>query len=801
MFLWCGVRKSSLLLSRRLCLAYFFLLLAGAGIVLFYRLATPSLWLDEAAAPLNAALPVEAIFELSRTLEEHPPFYYLLLKPFLASDHAEWLIRLPSALAGLGCVAMTAAIGRAMFGWPAGLLAASLWLAMPQNVWLSRMARPYAVWQLFSLGSLFFLERFVRRGRPADMAGLLATNVLMTAMHYLSFPLLAAQWLCLAVARPEGGRKAAWLGAGIHAAGVSAIAFAAWFWLVRHSQVPAELAGNGDTLIAAARALTAAVGGVAYYFDGVLPRVAGVTAVLASMAVLARTDRPAWLQLALLMVVPLAVLLALGKATGLYSRHVSFLAAPACLAVAGATVSVPWLASRLPLVLAGVLALALVDPLLVHRQQYYDVKSYQVPVIGNNYKLAAEALAREFRPGTVVSYANPFFGNAVSWYLVRGERPNPVEDQRLGPGDATVRLVCAIGTHFGAMALDASDFRSRYGPGVAVSTVDNASLFAVEIPRDPLRRVTALPALVSLPMDYRGFFSTITAMDGLRFDQNARGPAVIATRNNADATATVRYVNETDGPQDILLNIFYDNAGRDNRLSAQVTFDDEAPVEYPLSTGYDAIHQRQLRLTREKPYKRLDLTFVLRCADLSPTLAGGNLETLRLRGLDAFFCPAGDAACAGQAEQRLAHSLLDNYLEERFAAADGAVRQQADDDRRKGLAEETEPTQKRWSRLRTLSSNTPGQLRLSLRTARDRLMFFPRVGQDSAVRVWAEGPDGNRQLLFGLYNDTPRWTPVSARYEMVVPPWMRGRETAVDIELAGAWAQLWQLGDAVFFER
>ncbi len=801
MFLWCGVRKSSLLLSRRLCLAYFFLLLAVAGIVFFYRLATPSLWLDEAAAPLNAALPVKALLELSRTLEEHPPFYYLLLKPFLASGHDEWFIRLPSALAGLGCVAMTVAIGRGMFGWPAGLLAASLWLAMPQNVWLSRMARPYAVWQLFFLGSLFFLERFVRRGRLADVAGLLAANILMTAMHYLSFPVLAAQWLCLAVARPAGGRKAAWLGAGIHAAGVSAIAFAAWFWLVRHSQVPAELAGNGDTLIAAAKALFAAIGGVAYYFDGALLRVAGLAVVLASMAILARTDRSAWLQLALLITVPLVVLLALGKATGLYSRHVSFLAVPACLAVAGAAVSIPCLASRLPLILAGVLALALMDPLLVHRQKYYDVKSYQVPVIGNNYKLVAEALGKDFRPGTVVSYANPFFGNAVSWYLVRGARPNPVANQHLGPTDATVRLVCAVGTHLGSMASDLRDVRARYGPGVAVSTVDNASLFAVEVPRDPLRRVTALPALVSLPMDYRGFFATITAMDGLRFDQNARGSAVIATRNNADATATVRYLNETAGPQDILLNIFYDNTGQDNRLSAQVAFDDEAPVEYPLSTGYDAVHQRQLRLPRERPYKTLDVTFVLRCADLTPTLSGGNLETLRLRGLDAFFCPAGDAACAGRAEQHLAHSLLDNYLEERFASGDSAVRQQVDDDRRTGLAEEAEPTQEDWSRLRTLSSSSPGHLRLSLRTDQDRLFFFPRVGRDSAVRVWAEGPDGNRQLLFGLYNDTPRWTPVSARYEMVAPPWMRGRETAVDIELTGAWAQLWRLGEAVFFER
>ena len=93
----------------------------------------------------------------------------------------------------------------------------------------------------------------------------------------------------------------------------------------------------------------------------------------------------------------------------------------------------------------------------------------------------------------------------------------------------------------------------------------------------------------------------------------------------------------------------------------------------------------------------------------------------------------------------------------------------------------------------------PGILRLPVTARRDRLLLFPRVGRDGMVRVYGSRPDGARELLFALQNTGENWTPVSARYELVVPPWLRDRETDLEIELTGRWAQLWTLGDAALF--
>ena len=89
--------------------------------------------------------------------------------------------------------------------------------------------------------------------------------------------------------------------------------------------------------------------------------------------------------------------------------------------------------------------------------------------------------------------------------------------------------------------------------------------------------------------------------------------------------------------------------------------------------------------------------------------------------------------------------------------------------------------------------------RRSLTTARPRLLFCPRLGPGGSVRVYGRRPDGGRELLFAMHNAGEKWTPISARYELTTPKWLRGRPTEVEIELQGRWSQLWTLGDATFF--
>ena len=536
--LQCSRQGAPVLLSRSASRSRLALLGVAAGLI-FYALGLPSLWLDEAASPLNARYPLEYIVTLSRTLEEHPPLFYILLKGFLGLGHDDFSVRLLPALCGLGCVGLTAAVGARLFSPAAGVAAAAFWLAMPQNLLLSRMARPYSLWLLFFLCALYCLAGWLDRGRFRDIAGLLAAAVLMTACHYLSFPLLAAMGLCLLAVAPK--KRPGWsvrlAAAGLFGLGCAAVAAAAYFGLIAQSRTPQLIAAADETVADAAQALGAALGGVLYSFDVLPARLAVGAAALAAFVVLARRDRRNFLVLALLTVVPPLILLAMGRGAGLYARHLSSLGIPLALALAGGVAASPRLAPRLPAVTLAALALAALLPLTVHHDRFYAVSSYQIPVIGNNYKLAAAGLAALDRPGTMLAFGNDFYANAVSWYLDQRTPPLALANPRLTPEDREARLLFAAGTHWGYLLPNAEAFRTRFGPEVIRHDIETSTVLELVVPRDPIRRVTSLPARRGLSMDYGRVFAEISALSGLRFHQNARGPALVPVRNDADASA------------------------------------------------------------------------------------------------------------------------------------------------------------------------------------------------------------------------------------------------------------------------
>lgn len=77
-------------------------LLAGI-IVRFYKIDTPSMWLDEMVVPLAAEKPVDYIFDRakSKSIDSHPPYYHILIKGIMSLSPADFMLRLPSALAGV----------------------------------------------------------------------------------------------------------------------------------------------------------------------------------------------------------------------------------------------------------------------------------------------------------------------------------------------------------------------------------------------------------------------------------------------------------------------------------------------------------------------------------------------------------------------------------------------------------------------------------------------------------------------------------------------------------------------------
>ena len=117
----------------------------------------------------------------------YPLYHYLLYLVVRVLPVAEWSLRVPSLIAGLGCVAGIYFLCRRLIGSEVALVAALLAAVDPFQVVTSVMARPYALANLACVGSFFFflLIRQVRApvGAVAADAGY---GVCMALVGYMN---------------------------------------------------------------------------------------------------------------------------------------------------------------------------------------------------------------------------------------------------------------------------------------------------------------------------------------------------------------------------------------------------------------------------------------------------------------------------------------------------------------------------------------------------------------------------------------------------------------------------------------
>ncbi len=160
------------------------LLLLAAGLR-FHGLGAQSLWNDEGASHAMTARPLGAIVS-NAAADIHPPGYYLLLKGWTALlGESELALRLPSAFASLLTVALTAALGRRLFGRPAGALAALLLALNTFAVYYAQEARMYALLGLWAAAGMLALVMWLHR--PRRNAPLLALALINAAGLYTQY--------------------------------------------------------------------------------------------------------------------------------------------------------------------------------------------------------------------------------------------------------------------------------------------------------------------------------------------------------------------------------------------------------------------------------------------------------------------------------------------------------------------------------------------------------------------------------------------------------------------------------------
>jgi len=136
------------------------IVILGLGLRLF-DLGTHALWLDEALSLHYARLPFRELITRLSEGDVNPPFYYLLLKAWTVLGDSEFILRLPSALAGVLVIPLTFVIGSHLSGRRAGLLAAALVATSDLQLRYSQEARPYSLMTLAAAVSIWGLLKLL----------------------------------------------------------------------------------------------------------------------------------------------------------------------------------------------------------------------------------------------------------------------------------------------------------------------------------------------------------------------------------------------------------------------------------------------------------------------------------------------------------------------------------------------------------------------------------------------------------------------------------------------------------------
>jgi mannosyltransferase len=181
-----------------------------------YQLGAPALWGDERAYLDVARRPAAGIVDMLSHSGAAHGFYYLFLHcDVVVLGTSAVALRLPSLLAAVATVALTAALGRRLArqcGIPApsvvALLAGLILVAMPAMTFGARDTGPYAFAALAAVAATYCLVRAVAADGQAWWAGYCVSLVLLGLAEDLALLLIAAHGISLLLAAARSRRQA-----------------------------------------------------------------------------------------------------------------------------------------------------------------------------------------------------------------------------------------------------------------------------------------------------------------------------------------------------------------------------------------------------------------------------------------------------------------------------------------------------------------------------------------------------------------------------------------------------------------
>ncbi len=171
--------------------ALFGAILAIALGIRLYRLDHFSLWLDEILESYWTHGSWRFFWSSLRFDAFHPPLDYLIVRGLVPLRPADWVLKLPAVLWGVGAVACLGILIGRRVDETSGLLAALLLAVAPFHVRYSQELRPHSLGLFLLLLTLVLLEAALERPTPIRLGALFLSSLATIYALYLAGVVLA----------------------------------------------------------------------------------------------------------------------------------------------------------------------------------------------------------------------------------------------------------------------------------------------------------------------------------------------------------------------------------------------------------------------------------------------------------------------------------------------------------------------------------------------------------------------------------------------------------------------------------
>lgn len=424
---------------RRILPIMLILLLAFA--LRMYHLDGQSLWADEGNSAALAGRPFPVIAQQA-ALDIHPPLYYFLLKLWRALfGDGEIALRSLSVMFSLGVVVLVYALGEMAAGHRAGTAAALMAAVSPLQVYYAQEARMYMLMAFWAALAVWAAWRWITRPSwPYALLYVLAGTAGLYTHYFFPTILLACNLVFILAWLGRRRARMLWAWAGMQAGVI--LLYLPWL-NIGISRLLAWPRGTSPIRAAswlgmAWRTLCLGPAGLDAPWSATLPfailLVAGVLPLLAANRVTAGASPVRWAFPILGLLVPLAVM----GAVGIHQpARLKFLMAgsPFFALCLGAGIALPWQLARpgrRPAILAGMITGLLALSALIPAGRFL-LRYYTDPLVQrDNYRGMVEYIRATAGPDDAVILNAPgqwdvftYYYRADPWpvYLLPAERP------------------------------------------------------------------------------------------------------------------------------------------------------------------------------------------------------------------------------------------------------------------------------------------------------------------------------------------------------------------------------------------